>query len=117
MAQQGFRSLFGGTTGYGYDDSGREILDQVYADIFGAEAALVRLVAFNAPCPYRRMFACLEPGEILLVATGAPYDTLRGAIGIGSRLHRSLSFYGIGYDQADLPEAAGRPERHIGQGF
>jgi cystathionine beta-lyase family protein involved in aluminum resistance len=101
-------SLFGGTTGYGYDDRGREILDQVYADIFGAEAALVRLGFVNGTHALTAaMFACLEPGDILLSATGAPYDTLRGAIGIGSRLHGSLSFYGIGYDQADLLEDGG----------
>ena len=76
-------AYFAGTTGYGYDDLGRDMLDKIYADIFGTEDALVRIQFVNgthaiASC----LYGVLEPGDVLLSAVGAPYDTIQGVIGI-----------------------------------
>ena len=96
-------ACFAGTTGYGYDDLGREILDKVYADVFGAEAALVRIGFVNGTHALTAaLFACLKPGDTLLSITGLPYDTLRASIGISGDEHGSLKFYGINYMQVDL---------------
>lgn len=92
-----------GTTGYGYGDKGREVLDSVYADVFSAEAALVRIGFVNGTHAITAaIFATLKTGDILLSATGAPYDTLRGVIGIDGDYHGSLKDYGIGYAQTEL---------------
>lgn len=96
-------SCFAGTTGYGYDDLGREVLDKVYAQVFRAEAALVRIGFVNGTHALSAaLFALLKPGDTLLSVTGLPYDTLRSAIGIEGDCHGSLKFYGIGYEQVDL---------------
>ena len=96
-------SCFAGTTGYGYDDVGREVLDKVYAQIFHTEAALVRIGFVNGTHALSTaLFAMLKPGDTLLSATGLPYDTLRNAIGIEGDCHGSLKFYGINYAQVDL---------------
>lgn len=96
-------SCFAGTTGYGYDDVGREVLDKVYAQIFSTEAALVRIGFVNGTHALSTaLFAMLKPGDTLLSATGLPYDTLRNAIGIEGDCHGSLKFYGINYSQVDL---------------
>ncbi len=103
-------ACFAGTTGYGYDDLGRETLDRIYAQIFGAEAALVRTQFVNgthALCC--AMFALSNPGETVLAVTGTPYDTLRCAIGISGDGVGSLRYYGIGYRQVELTEN-GRPD-------
>jgi len=98
-------ACFAGTTGYGYDDMGREVLDKVYADVFGAEAALVRIGFVNGThALVSAIFACLKPGDTLLSVTGLPYDTLRTSIGISGDEHGSLKFYGIEYAQVDLNE-------------
>lgn len=96
-------SHFTGTTGYGYDDRGREVLDAVYADIFKAEDALVRhqIVAGThalALCLYGN----LRPGDELLSITGKPYDTLEEVIGIRGQDGGSLKEFGISYRQVDL---------------
>lgn len=102
-------SCFAGTTGYGYDDVGREVLDKVYAQIFCTEAALVRIGFVNGTHALSTaLFAMLKPGDTLLSATGLPYDTLRNAIGIEGDCHGSLKFYGINYAQVDL-KADGSP--------
>ena len=76
-------SCFAGTTGYGYDDLGRETLDKIYAQLFGTEAALVRIGFVNGTHALSAaMFALVKPGDTILAATGLPYDTLRSAIGI-----------------------------------
>ena len=96
-------SLFAGTTGYGYDDRGREVLDEIYADVFGAESALVRIGFVNGThAIVSALFGALLPGKTLLSATGLPYDTLCGAIGISGDYRGSLKSYGIGYAQVDL---------------
>ena len=103
-------SCFAGTTGYGYDDVGREVLDKVYAQIFCTDAALVRIGFVNGTHALSAaLFAMLKPGDTLLSATGLPYDTLRNAIGIEGNCHGSLKFYGINYAQVDL-KADGSPD-------
>lgn len=96
-------SCFAGTTGYGYDDLGREVLDKVYAQVFCTEAALVRIGFVNGTHALSAaLFGILKPGDTLLSVTGLPYDTLRNAIGIEGDCHGSLKFYGINYKQVDL---------------
>jgi len=96
-------SHFAGTTGYGYDDRGREVLDAVYADVFRAEDALVRhqIVAGThaiALC----MYGNLRPGDELLSITGKPYDTLEEVIGLRGEGGGSLKEFGVSYRQVDL---------------
>ena len=103
-------ACFAGTTGYGYDDLGRETLDKIYAQVFEAEAALVRIGFVNGTHALTTaMFALAKPGETILAVTGMPYDTLRTAIGIEGDAYGSLKFYGINYGQVDLTEA-GEPD-------
>jgi len=94
---------FAGTTGYGYDDIGRDKLDAIYADIFGAEDAVVRLQFVNGTHAITSaLFGALKAGDVLVSAIGAPYDTLLGAIGVVDKGPGSLKDYGIGYRQVDL---------------
>ncbi len=96
-------SCFAGTTGYGYDDLGRETLDKLYAQVFGTEAALVRLGFVNGTHALSSaLFALAKPGETILSVTGLPYDTLRGVIGLNGDRFGSLKSYGIQYKQVDL---------------
>ncbi len=96
-------SCFAGTTGYGYDDLGREVLEKIYADVFGTESALVRIGFVNGTHALSSaLFALAKPGEHLLAVTGSPYDTLQETIGIRGGQFGSLAFYGIGYKQIDL---------------
>ena len=98
-------ACFAGTTGYGYDDLGRETLEKIYARVFGTEAALVRPHFVNGTHAITAaLFALCCPGEKILAATGKPYDTLHQAIGITGEEFGSLRFYGIGYEQVDLRE-------------
>lgn len=93
---------FAGTTGYGYDDLGRETLDKVWARVFGAESALVRVNFVNGTHAIASaLFAAVRPGDTLLSVMGAPYDTLRTAIGISGSAHGSLRDYGVAYAQVD----------------
>ncbi len=92
----------GSTTGYGYDDIGRDTLDKVYAEVFGAEDAIVRHSFVNgthaiATC----LFAVLRPGDTLVAVTGKPYDTLEEVIGIRPS-KGSLKEFGVNYRQVDL---------------
>ena len=101
---------FAGTTGYGYDDKGREVLDNIYAQVFGAEAALVRIGIVNGTHAITAsLFAAVKPGDTMLAATGIPYDTLQTAIGISGDYPGSLKYYGINYAQVDLTED-GKPD-------
>ena len=92
------------TTGYGYDDDGRDTLDKVYAQVFGAEDALVRHNWVNGSHTLSTMlYAVLRPGDTLLAVTGKPYDTLEEVIGIaGEDGNGSLKDFGIKYKQIDL---------------
>lgn len=96
-------SDFAGTTGYGYDDMGRDKLEQVYAHIFQTEDALVRLQFVNGTHAITcALFGALKPGEKLLYVTGAPYDTIQSVIGITGNAPGTLRSYGIGYGQVEL---------------
>ncbi|MDQ0337375.1 cystathionine beta-lyase family protein involved in aluminum resistance [Caldalkalibacillus uzonensis] len=97
---------FAPSTGYGYDDMGREILEKVYATIFHTEAAIVRPQLISgthaiATC----LFGLLRPGDELVYITGKPYDTLEQVIGQaaeGSPVPGSLADFGIGYQEVSL---------------
>lgn len=91
-----------GTTGYGYDDIGREGLEKVYASYFHTEDALVRpQITCGTHALALALMSNLRPGDVLLSAAGAPYDTLQEVIGIRPS-RGSLAEYGIGYRQVDL---------------
>ncbi len=90
-----------GTTGYGYDDLGREAIAKVYADVFGAQKAIVSpLITGGTHALVLALFGLLLPGDTLLSVSGAPYDTLYNAI-VGEG-EGSMKEYGIKYDQIDL---------------
>ena len=93
---------FAATTGYGYDDLGRDTLEKVYADVFHTEAALVRpQITCGTHALTVALSANLLPGDELLSPVGAPYDTLQEVIGIRPS-PCSLAEYGVSYRQADL---------------
>ena len=93
---------FAATTGYGYDDVGRERLERVYAHIFGTEAALVRpQITCGTHALTVALSANLLPGDELLSPVGAPYDTLQEVIGIRPS-PCSLAEYGVRYRQVEL---------------
>jgi cystathionine beta-lyase family protein involved in aluminum resistance len=98
-------ACFAGTTGYGYNDRGRETLDAIYADVFGAEAALVRAGFVNGTHAITAaLFGALRPGDTLLSVTGAPYDTVRAAIGIEGGHRGSLREWGVSYREIPLSD-------------
>ena len=97
-------ACFAGTTGYGYDDVGRDKLEQVYADVFHTEAALVRpQITCGTHALTVALSANLLPGDELLSPVGLPYDTLQEVIGIRES-PCSLKEYGVSYRQVDLTE-------------
>lgn len=98
-------SHFAGSTGYGYDDRGRDVLDKVYAYAFDAEDALVRHNFVSGTHTLTvALFGLLRPGDKMLSVTGIPYDTIRSAIGIEGNYSGSLKDFGIEYSQLDLKE-------------
>ena len=93
---------FNQTTGYGYNDLGREIIEQVYSDIFKSESAIVRNQFVSGSHALSvTLFALLRPNDTLLSITGLPYDTLHEVIGIKEN-KSSLKSYNINYEQIDL---------------
>ena len=91
------------TTGYGYGDRGRDALDEILADIMGAEDALIRhSIVSGTHAIAIALFAILRPGDTLLAATGAPYDTLEKVIGHTAPSAGSLAEYGVKYSQVEL---------------
>ena len=97
-------TCFAATTGYGYNDEGRDKLEQVYADVFHTEAALVRpQITCGTHALTVALSANLLPGDELLSPVGAPYDTLQEVIGIRPS-PCSLAEYGVSYRQVDLLE-------------
>ncbi len=104
-------ACFYGSTGYGYGDIGRDTLDKVYAEAFGAEDALVRHTFVSGTHALSvALFGVLRPGDRLMAVTGKPYDTLEEVIGLaGKPGNGSLLDYGVEYGQVDLlPD--GRPD-------
>ncbi len=94
---------FAPTTGYGYDDVGRDTLESIFASLFGAEAAIVRpQIASGTHALSLCLFGLLRPGDRLLAVTGKPYDTLDGVIGIAECAPGSLREMGVSYGQVDL---------------
>jgi cystathionine beta-lyase family protein involved in aluminum resistance len=97
---------FAGTTGYGYDDEGRDQLDAVYAQAFGGEAAIVRPQFVSGTHAIgTAFFGLLRPGDELLYLTGMPYDTLQEVIGVAGDGVGSLKEFGIGFDYVPLTAA------------
>lgn len=107
-------SHFVKTTGYGYGDRGRDVLDSVFAMSMGTEDALVRhSIVSGTHAITIALFGILRPGDILLAVTGSPYDTLEQVIGLDDSRGQhsdigSLRDYGILYEQVELDES-GRP--------
>ena len=100
-------SHFQASTGYGYNDAGRDALEAVYADVFHTQAALVRpQLTCGTHALAVALAANLRPGDELLSPVGKPYDTLEGVIGIGEgeggHSTGSLREYGVSYRQVDL---------------
>lgn len=98
-------SHFVSTTGYGYGDRGRETLDKIWAEVFGAEDALVR---HNFTCGTHTLatalFGVLRPGDKMLSVTGTPYDTIHNVIGISGNGMGSLKEFGVAYDEVPLKD-------------
>ena len=95
-------ACFNETTGYGYNDFGRETIEKIYATIFGAEDAIVRNQFVSGSHALSvTLFALLRPGDLLLSVSGLPYDTLHEVIGIKDN-NSSLKAFGVNYDQIEL---------------
>ena len=96
-------SYFSASTGYGYDDFGRDALDRVYAYVFDAEDALVRHNFVSGTHALTvALFGVLRPGDSMLSVTGMPYDTIRSAIGIEGNYPGSLKDFDIRFDMTAL---------------
>ncbi len=94
-----------GSTGYGYDDIGRDTLEQIYADTFGAESCIVRNQIISGTHAIAiSLFGVLRPGDDLLYITGEPYDTLASIVDGGEEDTGSLKDYNIGYSHVELTE-------------
>lgn len=93
------------STGYGYDDAGRDTLEKVYAEVFGAESALVRPQIISGTHAITiSLFGVLRPGDELLYITGKPYDTLQSIVSGNGKDTGSLVDFGISYRHIDLLE-------------
>ncbi len=93
---------FNSTTGYGYNDIGRDVIEDIYKDIFEVEDALVRSQFISGSHALTvALFSLLRPSDLLLSISGLPYDTLHEVIGIKDN-PSSLKSFGINYDQIDL---------------
>ncbi len=96
---------FNTTTGYGYDDKGRDAADALYKDIFGAEAAIVRHFMLSGTHALTVMlFGILRPGDTMLSVAGKPYDTLDSVIGLNDSKNGNLKEFGVKYEQVDLKD-------------
>ncbi len=103
-------SHFASTTGYGYGDRGRDVLDRVFADAMGAPDALVRhSIVSGTHAITIALFGVLRPGDTLLAATGAPYDTLDSVIGEKTAAPGSLREFGVRYREVPL-DPSGKPD-------
>lgn len=100
-------SHFQGSTGYGYNDRGRDTLEELYAHLFSTEDALVRQgITTGTHAIAIVLFGCLRPGDLLLSVTGKPYETLEEVIGIreGTKNSGSLKDFGVSYKQLELKQ-------------
>lgn len=100
-------SMFGSSTGYGYGDRGREVLDEVFAQIVGSEDALIRYNFMSGTHTLTvALFGVLRPGDEMVCLTGTPYDTLHGVIGIAKDedTSGSLMDFGVRYSELALKE-------------
>ena len=97
-------SMFQSSSGYGYDDRGREVLEEVWADVMGAECAVVRHTIISGTQALSiGLFGLLRPGDVMYSVAGKPYDTLEEVIGIsGTPGNGSLRDFGVDYEQTDL---------------
>ena len=101
---------FAPTEGYGYDDLGRDALDRVFARALQTEDALVRpQIANGTHAIFLALSGLLEPGDVVLSATGRPYDTLETAVGLSGNEPNALSRFGIGFRMAELRETGEEP--------
>lgn len=93
---------FNSTTGYGYNDLGREVIEKIFAEVLGAEDAIVRSQFISGSHALTvALFAMLRPGDTMLSISGLPYDTLHEVIGIKEN-NSSLKSFGVNYEQIDL---------------
>ena len=96
-------SNFAATTGYGYGDKGRDDLDKILAEIFGAEDAIIRhSFASGTHTLTVALFGVLRPGDTMLCVTGRPYDTLIGVLGCDEKVDGSLADFGVNYKEVAL---------------
>lgn len=97
-------TMFAGSTGYGYGDTGRDAMGEIYADVFGAESAFVRHNIVNGTQAISTvLFGLLRPGDVMLAVTGRPYDTLSEVIGDKTKNgDGSLADFGVSYDEVAL---------------
>lgn len=96
---------FAGVSGYGHDDLGRQVLDQVFAEVVGAEAAAVRVQFVSGTHAIAcALYGVLRPGDEMLAVVGAPYDTLEEVIGVRGQNQGSLADFGIRYRELALTE-------------
>ena len=103
-------SAFAGSTGYGYDDRGREVLEKVMADCMGAEDSLIRHNFVSGTHTLTvALFGVLRPGDKVICLTGRPYDTITGVFGIDEKNDGSLADFGVEYGQVEL-KADGTPD-------
>ena len=99
-------AMFGATSGYGYDDKGRDTLDLIWADVFGCEAALVRQnIVSGTHALAIGLYGLLRPGDTMMSVAGKPYDTLDEVIGIcGTPGNGSLADFGVKYKQVEMKD-------------
>lgn len=104
---------FSPSSGYGYGDTGRDLLENIYAEVFAAEDALVRCqIVSGTHAISACLFGILRPGDKLISLTGSPYDTLASVIGASGKFHGNLISRGIEYEEVNLtpdgkPDPAG----------
>lgn len=107
---------FSVSTGYGYDDIGREVVETIYANVFGAEDALVRPhISSGTHAISLALYGVLRPGDHLLAITGSPYDTIRTVIGLEDACvgQGTIKEFGVSYDQIELLSDGGFDEAAI----
>ena len=102
-------SCFGASTGYGYDDKGRDAIENIYAEVFGAEKAIVRQTFVNGTHTIGcAMFSCVKTGDLFVSATGDVYDTLQTVTGQRGAIGGTFADYGIDYKTVPLKD--GKPD-------